>query len=312
MSVRFLRCILLFAGLAVIICVAACRGPSRTRWTMINVQGAQGQADCHLLELPNGERVLIDVGEGWDAKGAALGWLKAQKIDRVDLVVLSHFHWDHYGKLREIIEGGVKVGRVAMNLPASRELADVEKPWGCNWEDVQALLRFLADRRIPYFTPRLGERLIEIKQGAVMTTLEAVCLYDGVDTPVGKTDINDTSMILRLTHGPTRVLFTGDLNQKLGAWLATSGFDLKADLLKMPHHGTEGLAPNEFFEKVAPKTVLVPSPRDLWFALRSKRPREWCAERKIPAYVSGLCGTVVVELDGAGYAVKPEQPLPSP
>ncbi|MFT3867591.1 MAG: MBL fold metallo-hydrolase [Nibricoccus sp.] len=309
MLVRSFRCTLMFVVLALTLCVTACRKPSHARWTMLNVQGAQGQADCHLLELPDGQRVLIDVAEGWDSKGAALSLLKARKIDRISLVVLSHLHWDHYGKLRDIIDGGVKVDRVALNLPGSRELADVEKPWGCNWEDVQNLLRFLSDRRIPYFIPRIGERLVEVKRGGLTTTLEAVCLYDGIDTPVGKTDINDTSIILRLTHGSTRVLFTGDLNQKLGAWLATSGFDLKADLLKMPHHGTEGLAPNEFFEKVNPKDVLIPSPRDLWFALRSKRAREWCAGRKIPAYVNGLCGTVVVEMDGAGYVIKPERPL---
>lgn len=310
MSVLFMRRLLILTGVFVILCFTACRKPARAHWTMVNVQGAQGQADCHLIEFPDAQRVLVDVGEGWDAKGAALAWLKARKIDRLDMVVLTHFHWDHYGKLRDIIDGGVKVERVVLNLPASRELADVEKPWGCNWEDVQALLRYLSDRKITYFIPRIGERLIEVRRDGVVSTLDVVCVYDGVDTPVGKTDINDTSIILRLTHGPTKVLLTGDLNQKLGAWLATSGFDLKADLLKMPHHGTEGLAPNEFFEKVAPKAVLVPSPKELWFALRSKRAREWCAERKIPAYVNGICGTVTVEMSATGYEVKPERPLP--
>ena len=92
--------------------------------------------------------------------------------------------------------------------------------------------------------------------------------------------------------------------------MATSGFDLKADLLKMPHHGTEGLAPNEFFAKVDPKVAMVTSPKELWFSLRSKRAREWCAERKIPAYVNGLCGTVEVEMNDSGYVIKPERPLP--
>jgi len=222
--------------------------------------------------------------------------------------VISHFHWDHYGKLVEIISSGIKVGRVAINLPASREIADVEKPWGCNWEDVQSVLRFLADHQIPVFTPKIGERLIEIKRGNISTTLDVVCLYDGINTPVGKTDINDTSILLRLTHGPTRVLFTGDLNQRLGAWLATSTFDLKADILKVPHHGTEGVAPNEFFAKVAPAVAMVPSPEELWFSLRSKRIRDYFSEHKIPTYVSGIHGSVMVEMNSRGYEIKPEYP----
>lgn len=277
---------------------------------MINVVTGSGQADCHLLELPGGVRVMIDAAEGFDAGGAALAYLEAHKIKHLDLVVISHFHWDHYGKLLDIIKAGITVDRVAINLPASRGIADSEAPWGCNWVDVQNVLRFLADHRIPYFTPRIGERLIETHRGQVLTALDVVCLYDGVNTPVGKTDMNDTSIILRLTHGPTRALFTGDLNAKLGAWLATSDFDLKADLLKVPHHGTEGLAPNEFFAKVDPQVAMVPSPKELWFSLRSKRVRDYFSERKIPTYVNGICGTVVVEMDAHGYHIVTERPQP--
>ena len=283
-----------------------CRQTHATRWTMINVEGTQGQADCHLIEFPDGTHALIDAAEGWDAKGAALAYLQAHKIKHLELVVLSHFHWDHYGKLLDLLNAGIKVDRVAINLPASREIADAEKPWGCNWEDVQAVLRFLADHHITYFTPRAGERLVEIKRGKTLTTLDVVCLYDGISTPVGRTDINDTSIIVRLTHGPTRVLFTGDLNQRLGAWLATSEFDLKADILKVPHHGTEGLAPNEFFARVDPKIAMVTSPKELWFSLRSKRVRDYFSERKIPAYVCGIHGSVTVELTDKGYGITAE------
>lgn len=303
----------LLLALAAIFCLFGCRPSKPTRWTMINVSPVKNQADCHLIELPDGRVVLIDAAEAADAPGAAVAFLKTQRIRRIDLVVLSHFHWDHYGKLLEIINAGIKVERVAINLPGSREIADVEIPWGCNWEDVQSVLRFLADRQIPVFTPKIGERLIEIKRGETVTALDVVCLYDGINTPIGRTDMNDTSMLVRLTHGPTRVLFTGDLNQRLGAWLATSTFDLKADILKVPHHGTEGLAPNEFFAKVDPKIAMVPSPEELWFSLRSKRTRDYFAERKIPIYVSGIHGSVTVEMTGTGYTIKaehPDQPKP--
>jgi beta-lactamase superfamily II metal-dependent hydrolase len=274
---------------------------------MINVTPNQTQADCHLLELPDDRNVLIDAAEASDAPTTVVPFLQARKIRRLDLIVISHFHQDHYGKLLDIIKAGIKVDRVAINLPASREIADVEKPWGCNWDDVQSVLRFLADNRIPYFTPRIGERLIEIKHGNVITALDAVCLYDGINTPIGRTDINDTSIIVRLTHGPTRVLFTGDLNQRLGTWLATSDFDLKADILKVPHHGTEGLAPNEFFARVNPKIAMISSPKELWFSLRSKRSRDYFSEHQIPAYITGIHGTVTVEMTASGFEIKAER-----
>ncbi len=312
MFMPFWKTVFVLCGLSSMVSFGGCGRTQETRWTMINVSPAQGQADCHLIELPDGSKVLLDAAEAFDAKGAAVAYLQAHKIKRLKLVVLTHFHWDHYGKLLDIINAGIAVDRVAINLPASREIADVEKPWGCDWEDVQSVLRFLADHRIPYFTPRIGERLIEIKQGGIVTALDVVCLYDGINTPVGKTDMNDTSIIMRLTHGPTRALFAGDLNASLGAWLATSDFDLKADILKVPHHGTEGLAPNEFFAKVDPKVALVPSPKELWFSLRSKRPRDYFAEHNIPTYVSGIHGSVTVIMNDRSYEIKSEHPLMKP
>ena len=279
---------------------------SSMSWTMINVCPNQGQADCHLLEFPDGAHALIDAGEGYDAHGAAVSYLEKAGIKHIELVVLSHVHWDHYGKLIDIINSGIKVDRVAVNLPGARAIADAEIPWGCNWDDVQALLAFLKQHNIPFWTPRFGEKLVDIQQAGIQTLLEVVCYYDGINTPVGRSDVNDTSMILRLTHGATKVLFTGDLNMPLGTWLAASIFDLKADILKVPHHGTEGLAPNSFFDRVAPKVALVPSPIELWYSLRSKRPREYFKDHGIPTYVSGIHGTVKVVMTGDHYDITTE------
>ena len=135
-----------------------------------------------------------------------------------------------------------------------------------------------------------------------------VCLYDGVHTPVGETDTNDTSIIVRLSVGPVRALFTGDLNSALGAWLARSTFDLTADVLKVPHHGTEGVAPNEFFARVNPKAALVPSPKALWRSERSKRIRDYFSEHHIPTYVSGIHGHVTVVMTTRGFTIETEHP----
>jgi len=269
---------------------------SETHWTMINVTPAEAQADCHLIEFPDGSKALIDIANAADARGTALTFLQRHKIEHIDLVVISHVHWDHYGCLVDMIKSGITVGRVAINIPASREIADVERPWGCEWEDVQATLQFLRDRHIPYFTPKAGERLMDMSVGGVRVHLDVVCLYDGINTPIGKTDINETSIIVRLSHGATRALFTGDLGNRLGTYLAANNFDVAADLLKAPHHGTEGTAPNEFFARVNPKAIFVPSPKKLWFSLRSKRTRDFFAEHHIPAYVTGIHGHVMVVL----------------
>ncbi len=274
---------------------------------MINVCGKDTQADCHLLSFADGSHALIDAADAADAPGAALAFLKKHGIKKLRLVVISHFHMDHYGRLLDLTDAGIQIERVAINLPGDRRIADRERPWGCDYDHVQAVLRTLTERKIPYFTPKAGERLLEISSNGVVTALDVVCLYDGINTPIGETDINDTSILVRFTHGKTRALFTGDLNLALGTYLATSDFDLRADLLKAPHHGTEGVAPNEFFTRVGAKAVLVPSPLELWHSVRSKRVRDYFRDHQVPAYVSGIHGDVTVRFTPEGYTIEPQQ-----
>jgi competence protein ComEC len=282
--------------------------PPETRWTMINVCGMSGQADCHLIEFPNGTKVMVDVADAVDAPGVAVASLRKRGVGSIDLVVLSHFHLDHYGRLRDLINAGVKVGRVVINLPASREVADQERPWGCNWEDVQATLAFLQAHRIPVVAAKAGDRLVDMMCDGVPVRLEVVCAFDGLNTPIGKTYVNDTSIVLRLTHGSIRVLFTGDLDAKMGAYVASHNFDLAADLLKVPHHGAAGSPPNSFFTRVNPRAAFVPAPRALWYSLLDKRVRTFFSGHHIPAYVSGIDGDVTVTLKPTTFDIVTELP----
>jgi beta-lactamase superfamily II metal-dependent hydrolase len=277
-----------------------------TRWTLLNVAPAEAQADCHLLEMPDGSKVLIDAADAVDAPGAAVAHLQRLGISRLALVIISHFHRDHYGRLLDIIKSGVTIDKVILNVP-DKNSADREMPWGCDWKDVQAVLAELRARNIPYVTPKAGDRLFEAKTPAgTVCSIDVLCLYDGKNAPIGPTDVNDTSIIVRVSHGPTRILFTGDLNHALGAYLATSEVDLRADLLKVPHHGTEGVAPNEFFDRVGARAVLIPSPKHLWESARSMRIRNYFMEHKIPVHVSGLQGNVTVTLTNQGFKIETE------
>lgn len=277
------------------------------RWTMFNVTPREGQADCHLIQTPEGVNILIDPADAADAPGTAVRTLKKLKIDHLDFVVISHFHRDHYGRLFDILQAGIKVDKVYLNVPAP-QVANRELPWGCDWNDVQSVLAELKSRNVPFVTPKAESRIYQSPDSApVSTHVDVICAYDGIHSPIGELDVNDTSIVLRVTFGTNRILFTGDLNQKLGAYLAQSKVDLKADLLKAPHHGTEGMAPNEFFDRVAPKAVLVPSPRKLWESPRSMRLRNYCIERKIPVYVAGINGNVTVTLTATGYTIESER-----
>ena len=102
------------AGMGVLLCFSPARGgdaPSapepQTSWTMINVCPGNEQADCHLIEFPDGRKALIDIADAGDAPGTALAYLKSHGVTAVDLVIISHFHRDHYGRLTDLIDTAV-------------------------------------------------------------------------------------------------------------------------------------------------------------------------------------------------------------
>ena len=98
-----------------------------TRWTMLMMTPRNDVADCHLIRLPRGFTVLIDAGLLGDSPGQALAQLKAQNVSTLDLVIISHFHIDQYGALIDLVDHGITIKRVALNVP-NQTSADREKP----------------------------------------------------------------------------------------------------------------------------------------------------------------------------------------
>lgn len=87
---------------------------------------------------------------------------------------------------------------------------------------------------------------------------------------------------------------------------AENANNISADILKSPHHGTEGFAPNSFFEKVNPKYVIVPSPKQLWCSNRSKRSRILSKNNHYITYINGFHGHITVTSYDNNYTITTE------
>jgi competence protein ComEC len=267
-------------------------------WTMINVNYAPQQGDAHLIQTDTGKNILIDTGHYWAAENIMIPYLQSKGVKVLDQVFITHPHKDHYAGLLAMVKKGIRIKEVFFNLP-DRAVCDVEIPWGCDYAEILSYHQTLK---------KSGVKVSEAKAGMVFkigsdASLDILYAYDGVNTPVGRTDINDMSLIMKLRNGTQTALFTGDLNHKIGEYLAKEGKDLKADILKLPHHGTEGAAPDSFFEAVSPKVALVPSPALLWCSARSARMKTWFESRKIPTYVNGFSGHVIVKMQKDSFVV---------
>jgi competence protein ComEC len=270
-------------------------------WTMVNVNHTSLQGDAHLIQVEDGKIILIDAGYLKPAREKLVPLLGIRKIGKIDIAFITHPHRDHYEGLIPILNAGIKINTVFFNIP-DKALCDREVPWGCNYQQVLAYHKVLNQKGVRVKSAKVGMQF-DLGSGTLMKILY---VFDGINTPVGMTDINDLSLIMMLEQSGRKILFAGDLNRKLGTYLANNVDDLQADILKVPHHGVKGIAPNSFFQKVNPKFALVPAPEALWCSTRGKQARNWFADKQIPVYVNGAHGHIEVKFYGERIEIIPE------
>jgi competence protein ComEC len=202
-----------------------------------------GQGDALLVDLPDGSLLVID-GGGIPASDLDLGErvllpaLRARRRDRVDVMVLTHPHPDHYGGL----------GAVAAALPVGELWHNGAEatPGGA----VDRLLMGAAHRGTILKNP---SDLCGNPRSFGGATVEVLAPCPRVDPALGA---NDGSLVVRVAYGAHAALLVGDAEHEAEARLVASG-SLRATLLKVGHHGSATSTGPSFLDAVAPAFAIV-------------------------------------------------------
>ncbi|MCU1623726.1 MAG: hypothetical protein JWL79_2571 [Frankiales bacterium] len=190
-----------------------------------------GQGDSFVVPLAPGSALVIDNGPDPEKVDRCLRRLG---IGRVPLLVLTHLHADHVEGVPGLLRGR-QVGQV--------EVGPLDEPA----VERQRLLRWLG--RIPVVRAEIGETR---SMGEVSWTVLDATARHGTDS-----DPNNSSIVLRLvTHGVS-VLFSGDLEADAQREMLSRHVDLRADVLKVPHHGSRKQDP-DFLDAVQARIALTP------------------------------------------------------
>lgn len=226
------------AGLAVLLLV----GLSATTWqgvlrkpgnTVTFLDPKQG--DAILLEDSLGGNVLFDAGV--NGTGVLRDYLRSRGIRRLDVVVVTHPDKDHYGGLLDL-PPRVRVRRLLVPTTESQD------------PEYQGLLTRLRAG---------GTDVVVVGKGAHLTGsgFQVDFLWPDAATRAqfltGAARTNDLSLVAWVSLGGFRMLLTGDLDDPD----LLAGEDLRADLLKSPHHGSLKGNPPSLYERVRPDYVLV-------------------------------------------------------
>lgn len=209
------------------------RSVEAPRLTMLDV----GQGDS--IVVREGRRVLlVDGGGRVDAPRFGETTLLPLLVDRgirhVDVVVLTHAHPDHCG-----------------GLPAVLRRLDVGEVWisprRFRGDCAGRMLEAISARRVPVRLIRGGER----------TTLGSMRIAAlTADRTFKRSAENNASIVLRLVAGGRRILLTGDIEKEAEA-LLTETYDLRADILKVAHHGSHTSTTEPLLDAVRPRLALI-------------------------------------------------------
>jgi competence protein ComEC len=190
-----------------------------------------GQGEATLIEGPGGQRILIDGGPGGEVISAALDRTLPFYDRRIDLVIATHPQADHVGGLPVVLGtydvGAVLDSEVSLDTPPADAWADAI--------DAAGVPRHLAERG----------QAIDLGAGARLEVVGPLSLTSWSDP-------NDGSTVVRLVMGYVSFLLTADIEAEAEAALVRSGSELRATVLKVPHHGSNTSTTPAFLSRVGP------------------------------------------------------------
>lgn len=196
------------------------RPNGRLRITFLDV----GQGDAIVIEFPQGQVALVDGGPGGPTRldtgeRVVAPYLWNRGVRRLALVVTTHDDVDHAG-----------------GLPAVRRLFTVDEQWSAD-RGLFEIPRFFGGAGIVPLAPRRG----------------LLPPYG----PRRAADRNNHSVVLRVDFGLASILLTGDIEQEAEQYLVAARAPLRAVVLKVPHHGAQRSASDQFVRAVAPRVAVI-------------------------------------------------------
>jgi len=234
-----------------------------------------GQGDSILIQLPNQQNMLIDAGDNHKGQ-LVVDYLKEQGVSMIDYLIATHPHADHIGGMDNVIDqfeiGVIYMPRVAHTTKTYMEL-----------------LEAIDEKNL---------RIRTAKAGVTITIDDVTVEILAPDSQLESDNLNDYSVVLKLIYGKTKFLLQGDAEKKSEEFILESGMDIKADVIKLGHHGSSTSSTPKYIEAVDPDYAIVMAGEGNKYGHPHKEVVALMNEKGITLYRTDRNGTIVVISDG--------------
>lgn len=247
-----------------------------------------GQGDSILVISPSRGSMLIDTGDNF--VGYALSnvtkVLKDNGIKDLDYLVITHPHQDHIGNILPIlssykIDKVISSGVIYTNNTYEKALTEIR------------------DRKIPFQVVRAGDKIDLDKDMSVDVLAPS--------EPLLSENINNTSVVLKLTYKGFRALLTGDAESESETRQIKEKSDLAADVIKIGHHGSSSSTSDYYLSRVSPRIAIISVGKGNPFNHPSSETIKKLEDRNINTYTTENYGTVSVLSNGETFEVKADR-----
>lgn len=229
-----------------------------------------GQADSIYIKDGN-SNMLIDAGNNADGP-LLVKYLRSLGIKEFKYAVGTHAHEDHIGGMDDIIKNFTIDKYYMPNVISTSK----------TFEDV---LDSLNDKKISPTIPSIGDKFsLDQAQFEVLSV--------GNDA----TDLNDTSVVLKMTYNSTCTLFMGDASSNIEKNLLDK--DINCQVLKIGHHGSKYSSSDEFIKKVKPTYGIIMVGKDNKYGHPTKKVLDVLNKYNVTIHRTDEEGTIIMKIKG--------------
>lgn len=233
-----------------------------------------GQGDCTLIKTDKGN-MLIDAGEnGYET--TVLNYLEEHGITELEYFVATHPHSDHIGGAAEVIS------RITVKKVIMPKLSSSNTPTTKTYENMLTAIK------------NSGSKVIAAKP-------DSEYLFGDVEftvlSPFNQDEnLNNMSVTLKLTYGSHSFMLTGDAEKEVEKQLLDNGYDLKADVYKLAHHGSTTSNSVKFFDAVNPKIAVISYGAGNSYGHPHDEIIDMLEEKDVTYYTTAESGTIIIKV----------------